>query len=152
MKVVLYEDIEKLGNFGAIVEVKDGYARNYLIPRKLAYPATESAIKLVQQTVAKRAKELEKQKQSLTTIAEQIKNTPITLVVKVGAEDRMFGSVTTADISEALAKQNIQIDHKKIRLTEPIKSLGNYTIPIKLHPEIVAELLVQVVKSEEVQS
>lgn len=148
MKVVLRDEIEGLGNLGAIVEVADGYGRNYLIPRKLAYLATAEAIKLVQQTAAKRAKELEKAKQDIGLIAEKIKNTPITIVVKVGKEDKMFGSVTTAEIADALAKQNIQVDHKKIRLDEPIKSLGNYTIPIRLHPEIVAELLVQVVKSE----
>jgi len=151
MKVVLREEIEGLGKFGAIVDVKDGYARNYLIPRSLVYPATNNAIKLVQQTTAKRAKELEKVKQDISLIAEKIKNTPITIIVKVGQEDKMFGSVTTADIADALAKENIQVDHKKIRLEEPIKSLGNYTIPIKLHPEIVAELLVQVVKFESTQ-
>jgi large subunit ribosomal protein L9 len=148
MKVVLRDEIEGLGNLGAIVEVADGYGRNYLIPRKLAYPATESAIKLVQQTTAKRAKELEKIKLDVGAIADKIKNTPVTIVVKVGQEDKMFGSVTTAEIAEALAKQGIEVDHKKIRLDEPIKSLGNHTVAIKLHPEIVAELLVQVVKSE----
>jgi large subunit ribosomal protein L9 len=148
MKVVLRDEIEGLGNLGAIVEVADGYGRNYLIPRKLAYPATESAIKLVQQTTAKRAKELEKVKQDIGSIADKIKNTPITIIVKVGQEDKMFGSVTTAEIAEELAKQGIQVDHKKIRLDEPIKALGNYTVAIRLHPEIVAEVLVQVVKSE----
>jgi len=148
MKVVLREEIENVGNLGAIVDVADGYARNYLIPRKLAYPASEGAVKLVQQVAAKRVKELEKLKQDVNLVAEKIKNTPVTIVVKVGQEDKMFGSVTTSEIAETLAKQNIQVDHRKIRLEEPIKSLGNYTVPIKLHPEIVAELLVQVVKSE----
>jgi large subunit ribosomal protein L9 len=152
MKIVLREEMEKLGNLGAIVDVADGYARNYLIPRKLAYPATENAIKLVQQVAIKRAKEMEKLKQEFELVAEKIKNTPITIVVKVGQEDKMFGSVTTAEIEAALAKQNIQVDHKKIRLAEPIKSLGNYTVPIKLHPEIVAEILVQVVKSDSTET
>ncbi|MDI6784249.1 MAG: 50S ribosomal protein L9 [bacterium] len=148
MKVVLREEIANLGNLGAIVDVADGYARNYLIPRKLAEPATENAIKLVQQAAAKRAKELEKSKQEVTLVAEKLKNTPVTIVVKVGQEDKMFGSVTTSEIADELAKQNILVDHRKIRLEEPIRTLGNYTVSIKLHPEIVAELLVQVVKSE----
>ncbi|MCX7919438.1 MAG: 50S ribosomal protein L9 [bacterium] len=147
MKVVLCEDIEHLGKYGDIVEVKDGYARNYLIPRKYAYPATESAIQLVQQKAIARAKELEKQKQELMALAEQINRTPITIAVTVGAEDKMFGSVTATDIAEALAKQNISVDHKKIRLPEPIRTLGNYTVQIKLGPEVVAETVVQVVKS-----
>lgn len=148
MKVVLRDEIEGLGTIGAIVEVADGYGRNYLIPRKLAYRATESAIKIVQQTAAKRVKELEKIKQDVALIAEKIKNTPITIVVKVGQEDKMFGSVTSSEIAEELAKQGVEVDHKKIRLDEPIKSLGSYTIAIKLHPEIVAELQVHVVKPE----
>lgn len=148
MKVVLREEVEGLGHLGVIVEVADGYARNYLIPRKLACPATKNAIELVQQTVRKRTKEQEKIKQEVAVIAEKIKNTPITIVVKVGQEDKMFGSVTPADIAEVLGKQDIHIDIKKIRLDESIKTLGNYMVPIKLHPQIVAELLVQVVKSD----
>lgn len=147
MKVVLNEAVTGLGNPGTIVEVADGYARNYLIPRKLAFLATPDAIKLVQQLDAKRAKEFAQLKQETELIAEKIRTTPVTIVVKVGEEDKMFGSVTAADIAEALAKQSIAVDSKKIRVDEPIKSLGNYMVSVKLHPETVAELQVQVVKS-----
>ena len=150
MKIILKESVPDLGKMGEHVNVADGYARNYLIPRQLAVKATPQAIKLFEQGAAKRAKILAKEKAEHQIVADALNSTPLTIIVKTGEEDRLFGSVTVADIAAALKDKGYEIDRKKITLASPIRSLGNYTVPIKLHPEIIASVQLTVAKEETV--
>lgn len=146
MKVILREDFENLGTIGEIVQVKAGFARNFLIPRKIAYPAQPNFVKMIEEEQRQKEHRKNKEKKSAEVMAESLQNVSVTISVSVGEEDKMFGSVTTQDISEALAKQNIEIDRKKIILDEPIKELGIYSVPIKLHQDVEAKIKVWVVK------
>jgi large subunit ribosomal protein L9 len=146
MNIILKDDVENLGKIGDLVRVKPGYARNYLIPKGKAIEATvrnvknlEHQKKLVQDRIYKTIKTAE-------ALAKRIESTSITLSQKVGENERLFGSVTTMTIATALQEEGIDIDKKKILLEEPIKQLGVYTIPIKLHPELTADLKVWVVE------
>ena len=147
MKVILKEDVKGLGNLGEIVEVSNGYSRNFLLPQKKAVEATPHNIKTVEQ----KKKELEeKMKQNLHEIEEQSKKMnelSVTIARQVGEGEKMFGSVTTADIAEAITKEGITIDKHQIILEKPIKELGLFHIPVKLHPEVSAEIKVWIVKS-----
>jgi len=145
MKVILKEDVKNLGKMGSVVNVADGYARNYLIPGNLAAPADVKSIKALEhekRMIEERAKKLKNSAQSL---ADSLSKMTITLSAKAGEEERLFGSITTMDIAEALKKEGINIDRKKIILNEPIKRLGSYTVGIKIHPEIIASLNITVV-------
>lgn len=146
MKVILREDFENLGTIGEIVQVKPGFARNFLIPRKIAYPARPNFVKMIEEEQRQKEHRKNKEKKSAEVMAESLQNVSVTISVSVGEEDKMFGSVTTQDISEALAKQEIEIDRKKIILDEPIKELGIYSVPIKLHQDVEAKIKVWVVK------
>jgi large subunit ribosomal protein L9 len=148
MKVILKEILADLGKIGDTVNVADGYARNYLIPRQLAVQATPQNIKLFEQGAAKRAKVLELHKASQQQIADALNSTPITIIVKTGEDDRLFGSVTAADIADALKVKGVEIDKKKIALAAPIRALGIYSVPIKLHPDIPVSLQLTVSKEE----
>jgi large subunit ribosomal protein L9 len=148
MKVILRQDYENLGRFGDIVEVKDGYARNYLIPRRIALPATPGNIKIVETEKKQKAFKLEKERRNAQRIAEQISGLEIRIPVRAGENDRLFGSVTSQVIADKLSKHGIEVDRRKIQLEEPIKTLGSYDIPIKLHPEISVNLKVHVVREE----
>ena len=148
MKVILKESVPDLGKIGDIINVADGYARNYLIPHQLVIEATPQAIKLFEQGAAKRAKILEQQKSEQQQLADALNSTPITIIKKTGEEDRLFGSVTVADIAAALKEKGFAIDRKKIVLPTPIRALGNYTVHIKLHPEIAASVQLTVAKEE----
>lgn len=145
MKVVLMRQVEGLGKPGDIVEVAGGYARNFLIPRGLALPATEGniahAMHMAKVLERKRNKELKTAKK----LAEKLANISLTISAKVGEGDRLFGSITSADIAEALAKEGVEVDHRQIMLESPIKSLGVYEVPIKLHPEVIANVKIWVV-------
>ena len=146
MKVILLEDVEKLGRAGEIIEVKNGYARNYLIPRKLAIPATgKNLAQLEHQKRIIQAKQLRLRK-TAQALKEQIEKLSITIPCKVGESDRLFGSVTTMDIAQALKKEGIEIDKRWIKLQEPLKNLGVYTVPIHLNQELEANLKVWLVK------
>ncbi len=146
MQVILLEDIPSLGKMGQTVKVTDGYGRNYLIPKKKAVFATEKNLKnlehqkgLIQQRMGKMKKDMEK-------IAQKIENLSCTFSRNVGESGKLFGSVTSMDIETFLKENGVEVDRKKIHLEEPIKNLGNYTVPIKLHPEVTATLRVWVVQ------
>ncbi|RMG66390.1 MAG: 50S ribosomal protein L9 [Calditrichaeota bacterium] len=146
MKIILRQSVERLGEAGEVVTVKDGYARNYLIPKQLAYPATPSYIKMLEEERRQKQHRLQKEKRMAEELAEKLKKVSVTIPVRVGEEDRMFGSVTTQDIAAALKEQGYDIDRRKILLDEPIKELGIYPVSIKLHPEVEASIKVWVVK------
>jgi large subunit ribosomal protein L9 len=146
MKVILREDHEKLGNIGDVIQVKPGFARNFLIPRKIAYPARPNFVKMIEEEQRQKEHRKSKEKKVAEELAKGLENVSVTISVSVGEEDKMFGSVTTLDIADALSKQNIEIDRKKIVLEEPIKELGIYSVPIKLHSEVEAKIKVWVVK------
>jgi len=147
MKIILREDDLKLGKAGDVVEVKDGYASNYLIPRNLAVRADVSHMKQLEHERKVLRDRKDKKLKSVNLLAEQIGKISCTISVQVGEEDKIFGSVTTMDIAEALAKEGVEIDKKIIHLEEQIKSLGVFTVPIKLGHEVEAKLKVWVVKA-----
>ncbi len=149
MEVILREAIDNLGLPGEVVKVKGGYARNFLLPRRLAVPATEANRKIVEQ---ERQAWLRKEAKFASEAQEQAKLVEAVVLVfkhKVGENDQLFGSVTSKDIADALAAQKFEIDRKKIVLPESIKTLGEHKVDIKLHREVTAQVTVQVEKEEE---
>ena len=147
MKVVLMEEVPDLGMIGDVVKVADGYGRNYLIPRKKAIEANSRNIKLWEYKKVLIESKLEKARKDAMKLAEKIDDFSCTISKQVGEEDRLFGSVTNMDIEENLKKEGIDIDRKKIILEKPIRRLGVYTVPVKLHPEVIANLKVWVVEA-----
>jgi large subunit ribosomal protein L9 len=148
MQIILQEDVEKLGTRGQVVEVKAGYARNFLLPRKLALEASAGNMKRLEKMRATFAKKEATEKGDAQKLAELLAGVSLELTRKAGDNDQLFGSVTSADISEALAAQGFTIDKKKITLAEPIKVVGEYDIPIKLHREITAVVKLAVKKEQ----
>lgn len=146
MQIVLKEDIDKLGRRGEIVKVAAGYARNYLLPFGKALPATPGNLKVIEREKRRYVVRLTKEKEENEAMAARIQALSLTLVRKVGESDVLYGSVTSGDVAEALSKEGVVVDKRRIQLPEPIKSLGIYTIPIRLHPEVTAEVKVWVVK------
>ncbi|MRR57386.1 MAG: 50S ribosomal protein L9 [Deltaproteobacteria bacterium] len=148
MKVILKENIDTLGNIGDIVKVAPGYARNYLIPKGYAIEATTRNAKALEH--AKRQMEYKKNKvrELAKNLAEKIEASPLTLLHNAGEGDKLFGSVTNMELAESLKKNGLDIDRKKILLAEPIKHLGEFDVPVKLHPEVTATLKVIVAKPE----
>lgn len=146
MKIILKSDIEKLGKAGDIVETKRGYARNYLIPKGLAVEATPANLKIIEQEKAAAMRRLQKEIEEAKKFAEQLETVSVTATVQVGEENRVFGAVTNQTIAELLAEKGIEIDRKKIMLEEPIKQLGVFDVPIKLHSEVEAKIKVWVVR------
>ncbi len=146
MKVVLKEDIEKLGNFGDRVDVSDGYARNYLIPKGMAWPARDKYIKRIESLRRKKEDEKAKLKEAALEKAGKIKDLSLTIEVEAGEEDKLFGSVTSMDIEEKIKESGIEIDRKDIQIKEPIKKLGVYKITVRLHPEVEETCKVWVVR------
>lgn len=144
MQVILQENVEKLGTCGQVVNVADGYARNYLLPRKLAIPATPGNLKRVDKIRAVLAQREATEKELAQKLAEQVNAATVTLVRKAGENEQLFGSVTSADIAEALAAQGLQVDKRKVQLTEPIKVLGEYQVAAKLHQDVTATVKVVV--------
>ena len=149
MKVILKEDVKALGSMGDIVNVKDGYARNYLIPKKLAVPADERNLKefLHHKRIIER--KLNKVKIQAEELKKKIEEVELTIKQKVGKSGKLFGSITSLVLEKELEKVGLNIDRKKILLQEPIKTLGNFKVKIKLHPEVIAELKVNVIQEEE---
>jgi len=147
-KVILQEDVEKLGNRGQVVEVKDGYARNYLLPRKLALEASSGNMKRLEKMRAAFAKKSAVEIADAQKLAELLAGVSLDIARKSGENDQLFGSVTSADISEALAAQGYTIDKRKVQLAEPIKSIGNFEVPVKLHREVTATVKIAVTKQE----
>lgn len=148
MKVILTQDMDSLGLAGEIVEVAKGYARNYLIPKKVALEATKDNIK---RTEAQR-KNIEikriKLKEDALKVKERLADVVITISQKAGEEDKLYGSVTTMDIASRLENQGISIDRRKIILEKPIKTLGEFPVQIKLHPQVTASIKVAVVPEQ----
>ena len=149
MKVILKQDVENLGSKGDIVNVAPGFGRNYLIPKKIALEVTSSNMKMIE--IERRAlkKRLEKERQSFEGLIQKLNQVVLTFKRKSGEKDMIFGSVSSSDIKDALHELGFEIDKKKILLEEPIKRLGNYSVPIKIFQEDRAEIKVEVLKPEE---
>jgi large subunit ribosomal protein L9 len=145
MEVILREHVEHLGRRGEIVKVADGYARNYLLPRKLALLATEGNKKQIERERAKLEARETEEKGVAEAIADRMANLEVVIARKVGETEALYGSVTTADVAEALAAKGFDIDRRKIQLPEPIKKLGDFDLPIKLQREVIATVKVRVV-------
>jgi large subunit ribosomal protein L9 len=144
MRIILQEDIEKLGARGQVIEVAEGYARNFLLPRKLALPATEGNLKRLEGIRASLAKRQATERESAQLLATQLAGVTLTLARKAGENDQLFGSVTAADLADALAAQGYTVDKRKIQLDDPIKLLGEYTVPVKLLTDVSATVKVVV--------
>jgi large subunit ribosomal protein L9 len=146
MEVILLQDVESLGKQGDLIKVKDGYARNFLFPRKMAALSTPESLKMIEQTKKKKAKEDEKMKAEAEEIAKKINALSCTISVEAGVEDKIFGTVTPEMIKNMLRQENITVDKKDVIIEEPIKKLGVYQIKIKLMHGVEATLRVWVVK------
>ena len=145
MEVILREHIDNLGRRGDLVKVADGYARNYLLPRKMALLATEGNKKVIEREKVKfDATEAEEQKVA-QAMADRLATVEIEIARRVGETDALFGSVTNADVAEALAAKGFEIDRRKLQLHDPIKKLGAFNVPVKLHRDVIASLKVNVV-------
>jgi len=149
MKIVLLEEVSKLGLAGDLVTVKDGYGRNFLIPAGKAVLANARSLKMIEHQKTVAAKKADRELKTHRTLAQRISKLEVIAKVQVGEEDRMFGAVTTSDIAALMAAQGVEIDRRAILLDDPIKSLGIYTIAVKVHAEVEAHVKVKVVKSEE---
>ena len=145
MEVILREHVEHLGNRGEVVKVAAGYARNYLLPRKLALIVTEGNKKQIERERAKfEVKELEEQKVA-QAVADRMATVEIEIARRVGETEALYGSVTSSDIAEALAAKGFDLDRRKLQLHEPIKKIGAYDVPVKLHRDVTVQLKVRVV-------
>ena len=148
MEIILREDVERLGSRGQVVKVADGYARNFLLPKRLAVAATDSNRKIVEQERQAHLRREAKQKGEAEDLSKLLSGVTVIIAQKAGENDQLFGSVTSKDVAEALARKNYTIDRRKIQLDEPIKQLGEFKIPVRLHRDVTAEVTVQVVKEE----
>jgi large subunit ribosomal protein L9 len=145
MEVILRDHVENVGKRGEVVKVANGYARNFLLPRKLALPATPGNLKQVERERVKLDAKEADEKSGAEAIAARMAGVEAVISRKVGETEALYGSVTTADIAEALGKQGFETDKRKIGLREPIKKLGVYTVPLRLHREVIVQLPVKVV-------
>jgi large subunit ribosomal protein L9 len=148
MQIILQEDVEKLGNRGELVEVAEGYARNFLLPRKLGLEATAGNLKRLERMRAHFAKKEATEKEAAQKQGEQLATVSLEFTRKAGENDQLFGSVTSLDVAEALAGKGFEIDRKKIVLAEPIKVMGDYEVPVKLHRKVIVNVKVAVKKEE----
>lgn len=146
MKVILIEDVLKVGSMGDIVHVKDGFARNFLFPKKLARPATASNLKIIEEIKKKKISALAKEKKLAEELKERLSLISCTIPVEASDDDRLFGSVTAQDVASAFEEEGISIDKRKIILDDSIRKLGVYHVAVKLHPEVTGEVKVWVVK------
>jgi len=146
MEVILREDIEKLGSRGQLVKVASGYARNFLLPKRLAVAATESNKKIVEQERQAHLRKEAKLATEAGDLAKLMSSVTVTISQKAGENDQLFGSVTTADVAEGLAAQSFKIDKRQVQLTDPIKALGEYPVTIKVFRDVTAQIKVHVAK------
>jgi large subunit ribosomal protein L9 len=144
MEVILKEDVEKLGHRGDIVKVAEGYGRNFLLPRKLAIEASRANKAVIDQMKAAAVRKSAKEKTGAEALAQQLNDVQLTFERKVGEKDHLFGSVTSADIASALEGKGFTVDRRKIHLDDPLKSLGEFHVPVKLHREVTAHVKVTV--------
>jgi large subunit ribosomal protein L9 len=145
MKIILIEDVPSLGKAGELVQVAPGFGRNFLIPKKRALEASPENVRLLERQKQLFLKKAGNEKQKALALAAQIAGLPCILARPVGESEKLFGSVTSLDLQKFLAEKGLSLDRRKILLPAPIKSLGGYTVPIKLHPEVTAELKLEVV-------
>lgn len=146
MKIILKQNVETLGKMGDTIEAKEGYVRNYLIPKGLALEANDKNLKIIEREKQELLKKKEKEKKDAQILAEKIKNSSCTITVEAGLDDKLFGVVTNHDIAKAYEQEGLIVDKRLVELKEPIKELGVFYVPIKLHPEVIAEAKVWVVK------
>lgn len=152
MKVILQRDIPKVGRGGDIVEVKDGYARNYLFPRQYAVAATGGALREYKARLAREQEREVKQRESAASDAEKLADLTLTLTAKVGSGTKLFGSITAQDVAEAIRKESgITVDKRRVGLVDPIKNLGRYTLPVRLLGDISVNVHLEVVTEEELE-
>jgi len=144
MKIILLQEVENLGDEGDVVTVKDGYGRNYLIPRGLGKVATDSAVKAWKEERRQAARKLAQKKEDAQRLAAELSRIELVVTAKVGAENRIFGSITSQQIVEALAHEGVTVDRRKVEITEDIRHVGVYTAAVKVHPEVLAEVKVRV--------
>ena len=152
MKVILQETVEGLGHVGDLLDVSDGFARNYLLPRRKALEASSRNVKALEHVKRVSAEKARKEKQQIEAVAKKISAVSLTVTAQVGKDDKMFGSVTVKDIVEGLAEHGFEVDRRRIQLAQPIKELGTFTVPVKLHRDVTASVSVMVVKKQEVAS
>jgi len=146
MEVILKEDVPKLGNRGEVVKVAEGYGRNFLLPRKLAIEATAGNKSVIEQMKAAAVRRSAKEKADAEALAKQFDGLEVSFTRKAGENDQLFGSVTASDIAEALEKKSFHIDRRKIQLHEPLKTIGDFIVPLKLHKDVSTHLKVVVGK------
>ncbi len=146
MEIILREDVQHLGKAGEVVKVKDGYARNFLLPKGLAYPATDANKKKITYEAQRLAKQRETERAAAESEAGRLAAVELTFAVKVGEEDRLYGSVTASDIQRRLEEQGLHVDKRKIELPEPLRSLGDFRVGIRIHPDVRPEIVVHVVR------
>jgi large subunit ribosomal protein L9 len=146
MRIVLREDVDKLGRRGEIVDVAAGYARNFLLPKGKALAATEGNLKVVERERRRYVLTQAKEREEAAAVASRLAGISCTIVRKVGENEQLYGSVTSADIADYLAKEGVVIDKRRILLDEPLKTLGIYTVPVKVHADVMGEVRVWVVK------
>ena len=140
MEVILKEDVAKLGSRGDVVKVAEGYGRNYLLPQKLAIQANESNKAVIQQMKAAAVRRSAKEKVQAEELAKQFDGVSVSFTRKSGEHDQLFGSVTSSDLGDALMKKGFNVDRRKIQLHEPLKTLGEFTVPVKLHKDVTEEI------------
>ena len=148
MEVILREDVEKLGSRGEVVKVAAGYARNFLLPKKLAVTATGSNKKIVEQERQSHLRKEAKQVGEAQDLSKLLTGVTVTILQKAGENDQLFGSVTAKDVADALAAKNFTIDRRKIQLDDPIRTLGEFKVGVKLHRDVTAEVTVVVAKED----
>jgi large subunit ribosomal protein L9 len=146
MKVILRKNSDKLGSMSEVVSVKDGYARNYLIPRGIAYEATEGSLRQLEEERKQQSRSIDKERKQAETLATQLEKISITIKMKVGEEDKLFGSVTSQMISDALVEKEITLDKRHVELEEPLKALGIYDVPVKLAGGVMGKIKVWIVR------
>ena len=146
MKVILRKEHDKLGQVGTLVDVKDGYARNYLIPRGFAYPANASNTRALEEEKKQATRRVDKQKKTSENLAAELDKVSITIKARVGEDEKLFGAVTSQMIADALKEQGFDIDKRIIELDEPIKALGIYPVNVKLHQDVIGKVKVWVVR------
>jgi len=148
MKIILREDVDHVGKMGDLVTVKDGYARNYLLPRDMAAPATDRNMRALEHQKRLIEAKRKKERAAAEELVKRLASISLTFPMQAGEDDKLFGSVTSKDIAEALAAKDFVVDRRKIVLEKPIKALGTFAVPIKLSSEISGEVAVSVVKQD----
>jgi len=146
MKVILRQDYSQLGKIGDVVEVKLGFARNFLIPRKIAYEATESSLRMLEEEKKQNERRTAKEQKTAQGVSDQLAKTSVTIKMKVGEDDKLFGSVTSQMIAESLVEKGVTLDKRMIALEEPIKALGIYDVPVRLAAGVSGIVKVWVVR------